>query len=119
MALLIAQAIVIKISPKKCISCIFLGREKLRPRHDDCRNTDKKKEHISAYFGTASFTTGNSLPVAPRNHKDQQSKASQRFFFDTGSVASLPFANIKKTLDSPHVRDKEIVRPQHQGIALM
>lgn len=107
MALLIAkaQAIVIKISQEMYFVYFFGGKILVHAMMIVVMQT--KKNISKRILGTASFTTGNSPTVAPVIIKINSPKASQRFFLDTGSVASLPFANIKKTLDSPHVGIKE------------
>ena len=80
----------------------FFGGKIFSPRHDDCRNADKE-EHIQAHTWNGLFHDWQLSYRRPVIIKINSPKASQRFFLDTGSVASLPFANIKKTLDSPHV----------------
>ena len=51
---------------------VFFRREKLRPRHDDCRNTDKE-EHIQAHTWNGLFHDWQLSYRRPHNHKDQQS----------------------------------------------
>ena len=51
---------------------VFLRREDLSPRHDDCRNADKE-EHIQAHTWNGLFHDWQLSYRRPRNHKDQQS----------------------------------------------
>ena len=96
-----AQAIVIKISHDMYLVYFFGGKIFV---HAMMMVVMQAKKNISSCIsGNISLNMGSSPMVAPTIIKMSKPSASQRFLGDTFSCGSRPLANIRKTLDSPHV----------------